>query len=302
MSTNSSNSSMSEVSSNTGRITSSTGKQPSPKYCYIMVLNNYNDTEYNQVLEFCSNSSKKWIIGREVGENGTPHLQCYFSLKSKMRITELKSVPGFARCHFEEAKKGWKDNFMYCSEDGDYISEPKFTRPKTKKPIVLVEPTYPWQVEIINIINLPPVSDRKIIWVYDENGCGGKTTLMKHLHNAGKACFTTGGKKGDIMNLMVGWREEFETDHFCCIFNLPRDTNPIHVSYNSMEMLKDGIVENHKFECSAFLIHVPHVIVFANILPDFSKLSDDRWEVYTIDDNKCLKAWARGSNDPRDLL
>lgn len=298
----SSNSSNQEEIGNTEAISSVSVRQPAAKFNYAFTLNNYSRTEYEQIKSFCSVSAKKWIIGQEIGEQGTHHLQCYMSLHTKQRITALKKIEGFERCHFEEAKASWQENFKYCSKDEQYECFPAYARPRIAKPIVLRIPDYPWQSDIIRMVKEPPTSDRKITWIYDEHGCGGKTTLMKYLFQQELCAFTTGGKKTDIMNLMLNHKERLQLDYWCVCFNLTKDTNPEHVSYTSMEMLIDGIVENHKFECSNFLIHTPHVIVFANILPAFHKLSIDRWDVYTIDD-KSLKAWeATGSNDPRDLL
>jgi len=49
--------------------------------------------------------------------------------------------------------------------------------------------------------------------------------------------------------------------------------------------LKDGVVFSGKYEGGARLFPPPHVIIFANFLPDFTKLSADRWVIRTLLNN-----------------
>lgn len=259
-----------------------------PKFRYCFTLNNYSDTEFSNIKNFCAECAKEYIVGEEIGENNTPHLQGYMSLKKKLRITSLHKIPGFERCHFEETKGSKEQNFKYCSKGGKYISFPSYTAPRQ---LNVSEPDYPWQRFVINTINTSP-DDRSIYWIYDPVGNVGKTHLMKYLFLKKKCAFTTGGKKNDIMNLLLNYETELTTDNFCVIFDIPRETKPEHVSYTSLEMLKNGIVENHKFECKTFLCHTPHIFVFSNTLPVMSRMSLDRWKIYEINSSKELEAIA----------
>lgn len=90
-------------------------KQQSAKKRWCLTLNNYTEDEEKMLVEWISSNSSA-ILGREVGESGTPHIQGYFELKTKLRFTALKKVPCMARCHLEEAKGNKEQNEKYCSK------------------------------------------------------------------------------------------------------------------------------------------------------------------------------------------
>nr|QJI53392.1 MAG: replication-associated protein [Circoviridae sp.] len=59
------------------------------------------------------------IVGREKGEQGTPHLQGYLHFKQKKRLSALKKI--LPRAHFERARGSDHDNEAYCSKEGDVM-------------------------------------------------------------------------------------------------------------------------------------------------------------------------------------
>lgn len=82
---------------------------------FCFTINNYTSTDIEQVKNL---PYKYLIFGYEVGENNTPHLQGYCSLKSLSRFTTLKKL--LPRAHFEKAMGNWESNFRYCSKDGKF--------------------------------------------------------------------------------------------------------------------------------------------------------------------------------------
>ena len=56
---------------------------------FVFTLNNYTDVEYDRIVYFCSDK-KYSIIGKEVGQNGTPHLQGYCSLGRRFAYANIK--------------------------------------------------------------------------------------------------------------------------------------------------------------------------------------------------------------------
>ena len=60
------------------------------------------------------------VFGREVGDNGTPHLQGYCRLASKLRLHQIRSIRGFERAHFEVSRGTPKQASDYCKKDGDF--------------------------------------------------------------------------------------------------------------------------------------------------------------------------------------
>jgi len=59
------------------------------------------------------------IYGKEVGDNGTPHLQAFFIFQQPSRLTQVKALLG-ERIHAEFAKGTSKQAATYCKKEGDY--------------------------------------------------------------------------------------------------------------------------------------------------------------------------------------
>lgn len=58
------------------------------------------------------------IAGKEVGENGTPHLQGYAYFKNKKSLRQLKKL--LPRAHWEIRRGTHEEARTYCMKDGDY--------------------------------------------------------------------------------------------------------------------------------------------------------------------------------------
>lgn len=123
-------------------------RQVSPAKAWCFTLNNYTDSEY----EFLSSidSSKYWyIIGKEIGDGGTPHLQGYFGTKSGKKFRPLPAFGvyrqgnnGSTQCvHFERSKGTRDHNRAYCSKDGKFITNiPRVKRvPSLHEQLIQVE-------------------------------------------------------------------------------------------------------------------------------------------------------------------
>lgn len=78
-------------------------------------LNNWTDAEYESLkgLDY-----SYMVIGKEIGEQGTPHLQGYIEFAKKMRFTTVKKL--IPRAHLEERKGTQAQAADYCKEDGDF--------------------------------------------------------------------------------------------------------------------------------------------------------------------------------------
>lgn len=235
-------------------------------YKYDCVINNWTDQEYKYLCASVPTICKKWVIAKEVGEGGTPHLQVYLSLKKKMRIKSLHAVKGLERasmrkCRNEEAL------IEYCKKDGDYIQG------GFPKPIKIISQLREWQLEVENIY-LGPVDDRKIYWFWDGEGGKGKSALVKYFVVKYHALFCDGGKKSDLINLVFNNNMD---DCNLVIWDLPRSSKG-GISYATLEAVKNGLVCNTKYETGVKAFNPPHIFVFANFPPeDLSALSADRW-------------------------
>lgn len=85
---------------------------------WLFVLNNYSEDEVAACRTFLQEQCSYALFGKEVGENGTPHLQGYFILLRRRRLSDLKSSLS-ARAHFEVARGTPESNKVYCSKGGD---------------------------------------------------------------------------------------------------------------------------------------------------------------------------------------
>lgn len=82
---------------------------------FVFTLNNYTDEEYAALQQFAQETT--WfIMGKETGENNTPHLQGACVIGKQIAFSTLKSKPGFARCHIEPMRGPPVASRDYCSK------------------------------------------------------------------------------------------------------------------------------------------------------------------------------------------
>lgn len=87
---------------------------------YVFTVNNYTETDEHQcwALAYYVGEVKYIVVGREIGESGTPHLQGYVYFKEKKSLSQLKEW--FPTAHFEERRGTHRQASDYCKKDGDY--------------------------------------------------------------------------------------------------------------------------------------------------------------------------------------
>jgi len=249
-----------------GNTISPSTKQIAPAIRWCFTLNNYKNEDISSI-ELCFRSHSKFcIIGDEVGENGTPHLQGYVEFSKKIRPLSLHLVNGI---HWEKAKGNRQSNIDYCSKQAILFSI------GLPKPIKIISTLFRWQQEIEDIFMKEP-DDRTIYWYWDDTGNIGKSAFIKYMIVKHKVLFCSGGKHSDIMNLV--FNQDMD-ECKCVMFDIPR-ANKGHISYASLESIKNGMVCNTKYETGVKVFNSPHVFVFANFPPDDENmLSADRWVI-----------------------
>lgn len=256
----------SEGGGNTITPPSSSKFQISPAIRWCFTLNNYENIDISSIVLCFSNNCKVAIVGKEIGESGTPHLQGYCEFKKKCRPKGLLTD----RIHWEKAKGNRDANINYCSKENNVIYSIGIP-----KPIKIIENLYDWQKDIEKITLQEP-DDRKIYWYWDAIGNIGKSAFIKYMIVKHNILFCSGGKHSDIMNLVFN---QNMNDCNCVIFDIPR-ANRGHISYASLESIKNGMVCNTKYETGVKIFNSPHLFVFANFPPDDKdQLSDDRWVI-----------------------
>lgn len=84
---------------------------------YCITINNWREKDIDNLKNL---DYQYVIIGKEVGENGTPHLQIYLQLKNTMRFeTLVKKLE--KRSHIERPISSPDNNILYCKKDGNFI-------------------------------------------------------------------------------------------------------------------------------------------------------------------------------------
>ena len=152
-------------------------------------------------MDSFNSSNSLYIIGKEIGEQGTPHLQGYVEFKDKLRITALKKINN--RAHWEKCKGSKDSNLKYCGKDNNYV-----TNMKIKKPLKILDESklYEWQKTIIEIIKQEP-DDRKIYWIWERKVVLERQHFV-NIYHINLVLFLLKEKKNDILYCA----SEYESD------------------------------------------------------------------------------------------
>lgn len=279
---------------------------------YILVINNWTEQEFQMLKLECEKKSTYAIIGKEVGESGTPHLQSFIYWSNQREFSAIKKK--FPRAHIERKSKKstFKEASDYCKKDGDFWEHGELPldrsvnnwesidadikggmsweelsskypeesikyvgglrghyethRPKYK--YSLPEPLRPFQEEILEYIKRP-VNDTSILWIFDVVGNAGKSKLAGHLlSNCGFIVFGN-GKTSDIA---YAWNGEN------VVMDYSRSQQE-HINYGVLEDLKNGRIFSPKYQSATKFYKPIHLMVFANFMPDKSKMSLHKWDI-----------------------
>lgn len=276
-----------------------TGPPKRGQYVYwVFTLNNYVDGDVERLRQLFNIGCSWYRFQKEIGEEcGTPHLQGVCHFKGKMRLTQLKTHYS-NRAHWEPS--GCAAANDYCAKNETFAGERweggkmrelkqlKDNTPTIKAPILTNKITEKDLNEAQLAIAkrfIKPCSqqDRQIPWLWESLGNWGKTLVSLYLIDNYKAILLAGGR-ADCINGFFSYIKENETVPPIVIFDIPRCSEG-HISYSAIEQIKGGCIFNTKYETGMLRFDKPHVIVFANEEPDYSKMSMDRWIVENLREN-----------------
>ena len=148
-------------------------------------------------------------------------------------------------------------------------------------------PKQDWQMKLMAQFEHPTNehNGRKVFWYYDEIGGTGKSVLADYLAiTEPQKWFTAGafGNSKDASQIIINAISSGWNGHGI-IIDLPRQAESNVGFYQVIEDLKNGRITSQKYSGRVkYLGAIPHVIVFANWKPNFSKLSRDRWVLRQI--------------------
>lgn len=86
-------------------------------------LNNYSHEYLGFLRSYESDDLRYFVIGIEVGDSGTPHLQAFFQFKDLHRIPWLKRVLNNDRWHFESMRGTPQQASDYCKKDEEFFEK-----------------------------------------------------------------------------------------------------------------------------------------------------------------------------------
>lgn len=94
-----------------------------------ITINNWTEEDYQGLLAYAQ-QGERYIIGKEKGADGTPHLQAYIGFKQQQRFGSIKrAIP---RAHLERANGNPACNYSYCSKEGDFVTAGHFNLKNNK--------------------------------------------------------------------------------------------------------------------------------------------------------------------------
>lgn len=249
-------------------------KQISPAKRWCFTLNNYTEEDISSIVPVIKDLCDIYIIGKEVGEKGTPHLQGFINFKKKSRPL---SIFDNQKIHWEKSKGTNEDNEEYCSKDGDVLITFGF---KKKPRTIHRKDFYKWQEDISKIIEKPCAWDcRKIYWYWGSAGLG-KTQFCKW------CCVNLGAVViGGSTRHILAQVQNQEAPIYIVLLSYGDEM----VAYRALEQIKDGLFssafgcDNNKME----IRDAPHLIVIGNEPPnmDDRNFHPGKYKVREIDEH-----------------
>lgn len=253
---------------------------------WCFTINNYSEQE-EKILHTYTAIFEKMIVGKETGENGTPHLQGYAYAKNAKTFAQMKKL--FPRGHLEPAKGKPVENRVYCSKGGQVIIDQGFD-----EPVKMVEKLREkclrkydgvvwktWQEQVLAIAQ-SSADTRSIHWFVDYYGNTGKSFLCKYLCLK-YDCIIADGKKDNILNQLKTCIVDEDKEPRIIILDVPRESLD-YINYGVLEQLKNGLVYSGKYEGAQLIFDNVHVLVFANEDPKNDAYSKDRLKVVDVTD------------------
>jgi len=254
-------------------------KRPSVGKKWCFTLNNWCEEHLVKMVKDFEVFGLEYIIGEEVGESGTPHLQG--AVFGEKYFRPMEAFKWEFKPHWEKCKGNKEQNVAYCKKQGTF-----HTNMKVPKPLFCPE-IYGWQLEAASLISSEPdPSDRTIHWWWEPYGGVGKSDLVRWLVIK-KNAIVCAGKAADMKHMIVAHTEQNNgVWPELIVFDVPRSQEG-YLSYTGIEEIKNGIFASSKYESSMFKMNRPHVMVFANFEPTPGRdMSADRFRIVRINDRR----------------
>lgn len=168
---------------------------------FVFTLNNWTEEEYSAILTW--GRTMRWFIcGKEVGENGTPHLQGACVIGGQKELSTISKLAGLQRAHIEPMQGSAYQNYKYCGKDKDFVEFGETPQPGKRNDILkcvelikdgkdlreLADDTECGVVIVkyhkglsfySSLLRKPLGTDKKIIWIWGDTGTGKSENAHK---------------------------------------------------------------------------------------------------------------------------
>ena len=301
-----------------------------PRIRWCFTLNNY--TNLIEKIE----QAKRWVIGEEIGEQGTKHLQGYVEFKTKIRFNTVKNrLPNGA--HIEPANGSPEQNYNYCIKEGKYKTFGTFSFKQNSSEEV-----------IDGLLKGDKLVERSIHYIrykksYDEIVSKIKADERKEELRQEYEKLELSELQLDIVDYLAGqparqvlWVTDidggtgkstlarylwllcgfqlfdgimkscdiaFMLDPECCgfVLDVTRD-NANYFNYTTLEQLKNGYITTGKYAGRTVFFKPKPVVIFSNFFPKVEKLTKDRWVILFIKNGKVEDVFSEDTGFPQECL
>lgn len=134
----------------------------------------------------------------------------------------------------------------------------------------------PWQTGLLGVLH-DTVCPRKIHWMWESSGNVGKSWMTRYLLAMEDCTVLTEGKKTDMAYIFAKKPTKIVVIDLC-----RTNTEFLNGIYSLAENLKNGYIVSSKYDSTGVVFEIPHVVIFANFEPDYTKWSADRYNVVEI--------------------
>lgn len=230
---------------------------------------------------------EKICIGEEkCPTTGTPHLQGWLRLFKKNVPRTYLSLP--KEIHWEPMARNAteKQNTMYCTKARGNTLTWGIPSPWKRE----IKDLKPWMEELLKILSSPLEEGeafRTVYWIWEPEGNIGKTVFQQAMYHMMEGVVAIEGKAADVKHFVSDYTKKTSQTPKIIFLNIPRCDQEF-VSYGAIEKVKDMFFMSGKYEGGMVSGPRPHVMVFANDGPIKSKMSEDRWKIGRIHEDKII--------------
>ena len=232
------------------------------------------DTEKCEHLLSKLRVKPKYVIGKKkCPTTGQTYYECYYETMGRSNPRE--QIKQFSGCHRIERATGDRDsNVENCCKDNEF----EIHGLKRKELLLCTKNTtidtlLPWQADVIN--KLKEQSTRQILWIYDEEGRKGKTSLAVYIWQQ---------YRNAVYKTTSNGLYSIKKDTAVVVIDFCRSQDPKKINYGLIESIKDGIFKPQWKSTSLIMDYKPYIVCFASFKPIMKRLSMDRWVLFEIKD------------------